>query len=463
MTHLPKKPLPGKFRDLLVDGNNNQYPDRSVAVQAVAMSMVRCGWTEEEYRTEFINKDENKLAEYFFQRKNGRVRSVTWRLRELDRTWKKATESYSSDFKDKTDVLHKVGEIKALLLDYPLSGRTKVTDSIVLGYLHDMATQRGVINPNSSLRDIAKACNVAHKTAGRSLERLTEAGWLRKDDSQGFGMANTYQVTSPSVSVRKSIKDTLDLPNECVDSVSFVDWTDVDSDHGTILTRTEINTYKAVTDTSRTAIEIHQISGSARSTVFKHLKSLVKLGLIKKDLTTYTRTEKTLESIAVDCGVQGKNAKRHKDIELGRDLFHKSEMYQRTAFNYDLKNYGMKIAKENALMREHQKIRETEGVDPVTGEILENYVESVEAVLSPSETVEAPSIQESPTSRLRALLEASRPTTVDTSESIEQKVARRLAEHIQQKKSMHIEITASKDINTSPTNRLNRYASLRAS
>lgn len=379
-----KRPLEGKFRDLLVEGNQGQYYSRSEAVMAVTMAMYRAGWDETEYRTAFNDTEEHKLADYFFHRKKGQSRTPHWRTRQLDSIWKKVTESYSTDFPDAVSVRQEVGLIRSHLSDTPLTGRTRITDTLVLEYIHRIATERGVINPNCATRDIAKACNMGHMTASRALNRLVEAGWLKREESQGMGKADTYRVSYPVKT--GSHKDTLYLHHECEDSVSIRDReTEThETDLVTITTRGEIRTLSCIGDYPLTPKEIISLSGSSKATVFRHLKSLVQMGLLENTDGNYSRTSKTYEETAEEYQATGTRQQRLDKIDRDREAFHNSPAIEGMQFNYDKKRYGVQVAKENAQLRTRNRMEaqlEEEGllgkIDPVTGEILEEEVTTV--------------------------------------------------------------------------------------
>lgn len=387
-----KKPLQGKYLDLLVEGNNGAYTSRSEAIAAVTLHMINQGWEWEDYATAMNDIDNHELAKWFHYKKNGGRRTSNDRINRLHTMWD-GRKSYAKEhpvFQDKSHVLQEIGLIRSTFKSRPLTGRTSLTDTLVLEHVHTLATEFGRINPYVSVRNLVTACNIGTGTASRALNRLVKAHWLIKETTSEVDKAYSYRLTVPLYQSQGKTKSEESngvsewntvYPEERTDYVPLRD--SVVSDTFTKLGRTAASVYSAVSSTPALATDIMLIAKVSKATVHRHLKSLESTGLIKNELGLWSLTDMTLDEAARDMDATGLASLRKQKVELEQELFNKPGVKDAMQFNHDKAKYGLKIAKEYAVMREQQRIREM-GIDPVTGEILEDYEEPTVNALSAS-------------------------------------------------------------------------------
>lgn len=388
MNSTTKKPLAGKYLDLLVEGNQGEYGSRSEAVAAVTLHMINQGWTWEDFSGAMMDVDNHELAKWFHYKSNGGRRTSNDRINRLHTMWD-GRKSYARDhpvFQDKSHVLQEIGIIRSSLKANPLMGRTSLTDTLVLEHVHSLATEFGRINPFVSVRSLVTACNIGTGTASRALNRLVKAHWLTKETTSEVDKAYSYRLTVPlyqshTVEEKAVSEWNTVYPEGRTDYVPLRD--SVISDTFTLLGRTAASVYSAVSSTPMLATDIMAIAKVSKATVHRHLKSLEGTGLIKNELKLWSLTEKTLDEAAVEMDAVGLADKRNQTVELQREAFSHPEVKGKMQFNYDRDKYGMRTAIQNASLREQERVREM-GVDPVTGEILEDYTDTLSAVVSGS-------------------------------------------------------------------------------
>lgn len=318
-----KKPLRPRFRDMLVTGEH-PYASRSEAVYAITGEMVRCGWGWAEYYEAFTDPT-NELSHWFTQRKTGRTRSDTWRHKQLDKTWEKVT-STSAPITDARSARQAIGLIRARLTeDGAWTGRTAVTDRIVLEWIHQEATRTGRIVLPVASRDLTLNLQIPQKTATRALKRLCDRRWLRVEEKADGTNATVYRLTQPLQSVKdQSVDDSRsEAPTGCEERESSTDCL-VDSvahDVFVRLGRHAAMVYAALSAGALSAKEVREVSGVGRATVFKYLKILVDSGLVTHDGDLYEQSGESLDKAAADMGVVGLAEIRKADVQRQREAW----------------------------------------------------------------------------------------------------------------------------------------------
>lgn len=377
---LLSRPLASKWRDMLTSGDH-PLKSRSEAVAAVVLAMVNAGWSWPEYHAAMTNPGEHKLAEWFYYRGaryRHRSRSPQDVQRRLESTWDRAvTKAKTSPaIISPAEARQEIGLIRERFRSCPITSRTRVTDSLVLEWLHVEATQRARIVLFASRRDVAQALGIGGETASRALERLVKAGWLRREDRDRAAHASTFRLTMPRTeSADDTQTQSANEPQSRRDSPgrencgSFAD-SAVDSAGQDVflhLGRYALMVYVALEEhEGRCAQEVGSRAGVGRTACFKHLKTLKELGMAESTEGLWRRTEKPAEAAAAELGVTGLGEQRKALLDAERGLW--GDVVARVQFAQDKERWGMRVAVENALKAQGEQV--PEGVDVLTGEIV---------------------------------------------------------------------------------------------
>ncbi len=372
-----KKPLPAKWRDALVSGDHG-YGSRSEAVAAVTLAMVNCGWSWDEFYAAMTDTHQHELAKWFFFRGGRyahRARSSSDTFARLERTWERAVFRAESSpaIQDPQQARQEIGLIRASFRETGLTGRTALTDTLVLEHLHKEATRRGLIKLFASTRDIEEATGIGRSTVSRSLGRLVKAGWLSHQGRDQVAQASSYRLTQPSVSHEDRSQDGTQTRRVSTGREDCVPLRDsalglVGQDLFQKMGRHCAVVFGVLGEEPLSPKEVQERSGVSRSTMFRHLKALKELGLVQSREGSWTRTDRDLSKAAADAGAVGLSDQRSARIATERKLW--STVAEGVQFKRDMDRWGKRVAIENALKRQGETI--PEGVDLETGEILQS-------------------------------------------------------------------------------------------
>ncbi|MET9222219.1 helix-turn-helix domain-containing protein [Streptomyces sp. NPDC003300] len=303
-----------------------------------------------------------------------RARSSSDTFARLENTWNRAVSKAkeSPAIQDPQQARQEIGLIRGSFRSVGLTGRTALTDTLVLEHLHKEATRRGLMVLYASVRDISEVTGIGRSTVSRSLGRLVKAGWLRHQGRELVSDASSYRLTQPSVfredrsrngtqtrRVSTGREDCVPLRDSALGHVS--------EDLFLRLGRHSALVYAVTGEDPLTAKQVQDLSGVSKATVFRHLRTLVELGLVEKTATAYMRTHRGLAKAAADIGAVGLGEERTAKIASERKLW--SKVAEGVQFKRDLDRWGKRVAVENALRRRGEPI--PAGVDLETGEILE--------------------------------------------------------------------------------------------
>lgn len=381
------RPLPAKWRDMLVTGEHG-YGSRSEAVAAVTLAMANSGWSWDEFYAAMTDTHQHELAKWFFTRGGRyahRSRSSSDTLARLERTWDRAVSKVqgSPAIQDPQHARQEIGLIRASFRATGLTGRTALTDTLVLEHLHREATRRGRIVLFASVRDIEESTGIGRSTVSRSLGRLVKAGWLRYQGRDQVSEASSYRLTEPPVSHEDRSQDGTQERSSSTGREDCVPLRDsalglVGQDLFQKMGRHCAVVYGVLGEEPLSPKEVQERSGVSRATCFRHLKALRELGLARSVEGTWTRTDRGLDEAARDAGAVGLRDARAFRIRTEKELW--STVSEKVQFVRDRERWGMKVALENALKRRGEPV--PVGVDLETGEILEDAHRGVLALVA---------------------------------------------------------------------------------
>lgn len=389
------RPLEPKYLDLLTSGVH-WHLSRSEAVRSFLLHAINRGWTWGEFAHHLLEPETYRLLSFYYHRGSRYShRSVGDPIRKARTDWDRAVEYVRTHPATVTprDVLHEIGEIRGQFREDGLApSRTRVTDSLVLEYLHTEATRQRRITLSAPVRNIALATGISTATVARCLQRLVQQHWLRPQHRDGdVGHAAVYRLSTPAR--EKSCTDETGgrSPStgraDCVSSV-----------HGALLSTGQdlflklgrycALVWEALVQTPQDIQGVQEIAGVGRRTAYKHLRRLMEIGLVKRVGDTYVQTGLSLDKAAAEEGAVGLREERRSLFARQRERWR--EVKERAQFLFDRKRYGKREAIRRALARQGEA--PPSWVDVVTGEILadqdgagrELTDEEIEKALSPT-------------------------------------------------------------------------------
>jgi DNA-binding MarR family transcriptional regulator len=417
------RPLDPKYWNLLSQGKGSQhysYNSRSEAVFAVALHAVNRGWDWSEFWFYVSQPDKYLLADAYHHRGGKRAhQSVTDPWRTAKRDWERA-ERYAR----RNPAVHRKDEAREVLEQiriHSLHSKLNATDRCVLAYLHAEAQRRGRIVLSLAVRDVHLGAGVPLGTTHRSLQRLQKAGWISKADSRhNVRHAQVYRLHSPGAGQCSTCPLSAETgpvsdwntapppkgaagPTAREASVPLCDETpetatttavrlkEITSDAMLKLGRYRGLVYGALAQGPLRALDVAKAAGVSKATAHRHLRYLEQGGMAVSEEGVWSRTDRTLEELAADLGVKGLGEERHRMVQQQRKAWdRKADCVQ---FTLDERLFGKVEAVRRACERREgqQVLREAEkvvleaqetvweeipaGVDPVTGEILEGFLE----------------------------------------------------------------------------------------
>ncbi len=293
------KPLSGKWRDMLVTGIHS-YPTNRKAAFALLLAMANADWDWPEVHLALTESGVG--ARKWFP---SLVKARDW--------WDKAAE-FARDkpaVLDAREARQELGLIKARLDGQVWRGRTAAADRLLLEFAVDYATTRGLLVLPLATRVVAEGTGLSRPTAARALQRLCEAGWLRREQRSHHTDAAVFRLTTPSLSNEVCTDEPRPegatwgqtVSHECTPAVHTLAGTDVFRSLG----RSAATLYAALSGTEvLTVSELVSTSGLARRTAHKWLLVLQQEGLAVKEAGGYLRVEVSdFEALAEAMGVAG--------------------------------------------------------------------------------------------------------------------------------------------------------------
>jgi hypothetical protein len=274
---------------MLVSGEHG-YPSRSQAAMALALAMCNRGWAWEDFCAA-LSDPGNDASRWYSHRRNGAPRTSHDIAARLKRDWSKASETVRSSpaVADGGEMRQELSLDAAVLADEVWTGRTAVTDYIVLSAAYERGIELGRRDVDLPTRTIAEMAGVSQKCARVALQRLREAKQLILVQQGRNGLATTYrlvkrQCAKDSSSSRGSAPPGRESRAHSVAKLAASNLFRWIGRHGVVV-------YRAVLDGARTIPEIIERSGVSRRSVFKYLKALAETKLVSKDSWGYTAHE----------------------------------------------------------------------------------------------------------------------------------------------------------------------------
>lgn len=162
----------------------------------IAMSAQRRGWNESEYLTEVTSR-KHGLWRQLTTRRDGRTYPDPKGYKELRSAWQAATLNVNCVGPRPRE------EIAADAVELAFAWVDRITDNTdelspveagVMGYVIAETERRGMLRVTCPGREVAEFAKVPHRTAARTLGRLTERGLLIKHSSGRRGSGSNRKA-----------------------------------------------------------------------------------------------------------------------------------------------------------------------------------------------------------------------------------------------------------------------------
>jgi hypothetical protein len=206
------------------------------------------------------------------------------------------------------DVRAHIGELRALARDWPWRGASGRTDRDVLRFVHNAATWVGCDRINVATRDVSIGAGISQWTAGKSLKRLTAAGWLEKAGDSKPGIAARYKLTRPLKQVSQNLSYDLSSAEDYMSENGTP--TEPGHEMWVRLGKTAMDVHAVLDDSPIAAREAARRARAAKSTTCRVLPVLSTHGLAVQTPDGWVRSPLTLDRAAENMGWTGVNSTR---------------------------------------------------------------------------------------------------------------------------------------------------------
>jgi hypothetical protein len=319
--------LPGRWRDLLRDGNQGDYATDHAAVMAVALVMVRHGWGWSDFYAEMTDPN-NALSGYYRRRDDGGRRTPAAATRKMHREWYKAI-AYAAEHPrvmDAGEARQFIGVLRECMSRYPWTGRSAGRNRQILTILLDQATKHGTISPSLSLRVIAERSSYRSLEAiSNGLNALAGMGWI-VSDRRGCSAdePTVYRLGLPTPHPHSAAVSA--NPNNRLSSSPGDDDVRVSVTAHTGLaiafTMHAATIYACLGDDAQPASAVMGRAGCSRDTVDRWLRRLEKVDLARRTVDGWRKGTADPDQIAAAFGANEVVAERRTRHELQRRGFH---------------------------------------------------------------------------------------------------------------------------------------------
>jgi hypothetical protein len=293
-----RRELPAGIMQTLQTGKSGNASN-SDRLQSQMDSMYQCDWPFDE-----------ALSRLWIEPGGATLHRIEQEGRDVRKfaldTWWKAIQWVQKNppVGDSKEVVVALVELRHLALDQAWRRSTGATDRAVLLALLHIGITHGTYVVGSSLRSLALlAGRSQHGTIGKSVGRLIDLGWLRRETLGEPGRGSTYRLTRP-----KNLSNTplLTSPIDRGGVRSSGVFTRHDAfGYGGGLGFGAALVYEALSMTAQTASEIAEIAGAPKSSVHRNLGKLELRGLAVKQLKTWVRGPVGPDEVATRRGSAG--------------------------------------------------------------------------------------------------------------------------------------------------------------
>lgn len=276
-----------------------RYASRFAARRAVVLACVNHGWTLDECHLILLAED--SACAYLW---DGEGRESP-RLR-LTRDYNAARARFrdAPSWQSANDVRQWLGEVTAKVQGTRWPGRTGRTDQAVMLAVLSIASEWGTYRPALPSRDVAQRAGVTRRTVDRALQRLCDAGWLRRTAKAGDGYAGVYLIRE---SQHLSHNDPYH-PVGLTDGMGHDETRLMRHETFVRLGKAATALYAAVCELPGTVQDLVRRTGVSRATAYRQLPRLESAGLLVSKNGEYLVGPATPDTYAEAMGWMGDNS-----------------------------------------------------------------------------------------------------------------------------------------------------------
>lgn len=305
---MPPKQLPSWARAITQGGADwsARYDDKFKARRAIVLSAVNAGWSFEDCYRAFLADASSPAFDIWTGRAAPTLAAMTKRLREdFEKARAKASKEPPIKFAD--EARKTIGEIIALVNSVAWSGRAGRTDRDVMLYVLSEATRIASTTVRVSARDAAAGAGLGNAmTASRSLLRLCKAGWLRQTGERELAIqAQEYLVRKAEKKVSQNVTYLPQVQSQRLYVTNCDKPGDVTSPAHEVWQRSGSAArvlWLALDESPATAGELAMLADVHRSTAYRYLPRLARVGLAEKRDDGWSLGPVTPDDLVTDMG-----------------------------------------------------------------------------------------------------------------------------------------------------------------
>lgn len=301
--------LPHAAHEVLVEGNTKKYGgDNSAAEFAAVCSLVTTGYSDDEILELFEEFSPPHFSE----------RDEAWFRKQMIAP---AREEHKP-LRDRELIRKVVSWIHA----QPWPGKAGSTDKKILLALTERAKLESETDARMTIREAGLLAGVWPKTAGKSINRLKEAGLLEQVPSDGR-LGNRYRFS------KKLCDDANNNTRLNFNGVNQVDFQEHDVWKNGALGSTGLEVYISLLNLgAQSTKELHACTKKHPATIRNSLKKLRMAGLVQKEKRLYRAISVEVEyfdALADEAGTLGVQKKREERIRAEREAHYSTMRYKK--------------------------------------------------------------------------------------------------------------------------------------